>query len=176
MKLLIAMLSSLAVIVVMALSSAGSVSAKNDGGWRLPGLAKADSGTVACGGYYNEGATHRTRWVMRNLNDHADIRIDRIRVFDQAGNVLLDSELLGYLPPAFYGGLGPDDNVLEPLSTELYRSEGPPLPLPLPEEQTYVHVQFLVDWSAASKVVPLNVGLVRFTPAGYGIGSCETIR
>lgn len=124
--------------------------------------ARGFGGTVSCGGqHFNRlGGTeaHRTNYIIRNYNEHADINLDRVRVFDANGNVLFDSDITG-MPVFFNGVLSASDTSLNPHQTAQLRTNellGSNFLGQLDRP-----IQVIFDWSAQKKVLTLEVGNVR---------------
>ena len=131
----------------------------------VPGITKADSGSIVCGGFYKQDLSHRARWILRNENEEGDINIDRIRLYNKTGDLKLDTTLLdpndpsAGLPQDKNGILGPGQSVLAAHQTARYRSEDiPPLSSNLWGPG---NVQVVFDWSADKRVIPPAVSLVR---------------
>lgn len=148
------------------------------------------SGTIVCGGFYNitpdpASPTHRFRLIFKNINEQANIKIERGRVYFKDGTLAVDTNDTGYLPTGLNGILGPDNDILGPHQTEMYYSEYmfgymegqiPPL-------QTG-NVQVVIDWSSTSKAAPLKIGMIRHIydsnlssrPIARSSGECDVLQ
>lgn len=154
-------------VMVCLLLIAGYAEARNGNGGNAP-----VSGTIVCGGYYNItpdylNPTQRFRVIMRNINEQADIKIERVRLYYRNGEIAFDTnDYPGMFPDGRYGILGWDgekyNNILGPHQTEAYWSEND-----IFIEGGYINpdptenVQIVINWSSTSKATPLKVGLVR---------------
>lgn len=159
-KLMISVLISMLLLIT-------GVSSASEGDRRetLPGLEKARSGTVVCGGFYFMDRTHRSRWILRNVNDEDDITIDRMRIYNKRGEVLFDSLIdpndpCAGLLPGRNGILGPGQCVLGVYQTARYRSED--LPPFTSNPRGPGHVMVIFDWSAEKRIIPLAMTTVRY--------------
>ena len=132
-------------------------------------VAKADDGATTRSGILRCGGTNNVRlsgtemqltfWDVRNLSSTTPVSIDRVTIFDAAGNVLFDSRISG--TPSFQGGvsLGPTNNVLGPnQTTELVSSSVLPF---LSTAQIPIQVEFV--WSAPDRVPPLDIRAIRLS-------------
>jgi len=158
----------------------------------LPGYVSAHggggspfSGTIVCGGYYTLDNSQRYRIVMMNINEKADIKITRIRVYFKDGALGGDTDILGYIPAGRNNILGPTNDILGPHQTERYLSEDvygtEPDQVP-PLQQG--NVQTVIEWSSNSLAKPPVVSLVRHihnlsitgTPLARSSSTCESLR
>ena len=145
-----------------SLMLAVSGQAQASGGAWVPGLTKAKSGRIVCGGFYKLDLSHRSRWVLRNDNEKRNINIDRIRLYNKRGDLKLDTLIDPYNPsagiwPDINGILGPGQSILAAHQTALYRSED----LPAFSSSGPGNVQAVLDWSADKRVIPPAITLVR---------------
>ena len=129
----------------------------------VPGITKANSGSIVCGGFYKRDLSHRARWILRNENEEGDINIDRIRFYNKTGNLKLDTLIDPYNPsagmlPDKNGILGPGQSILAAHQTARYRSEDLP---PFSSMSGPGNVQAVLDWSADKRVIPPAIILVR---------------
>lgn len=151
-------------VVSLMLFVSGNVLASGWGTW-VPGLTKAKSGTIVCGGFYKQDLSQRARWVLRNVNEESDINIERVRLYNKYGDIKLDSLLVdpndpsAGIPPGKNGILGPYQSILAPHQTERYNSEN--LPPITPNISGPGNVQVIVDWSSEKRVIPPEIVLVR---------------
>lgn len=123
--------------------------------------------------------------MLRNLNEHADIKIDRVRVYFKDGTLAFDSDVLGHLPAGQNNIINPSNNVLKPHQVEQYNSEQvfgyaedqiPPL--------QQGHVEIDIDWSSAANENPLLVSNIRNVydlnlsnmPIARNAGKCEAVQ
>ncbi|MBI2990796.1 MAG: hypothetical protein HYY47_01460 [Deltaproteobacteria bacterium] len=125
------------------------------------GETVARQGVIRCGGNHflrlSGAEAHTTFYVLRNYNSADSISIDRMIAFEADGSVLFDSNVSG-LPPTTNGILGPTDNVLQPNQTAQFDSSAI---VPSFLAQTDRPIQLEIRWSAADKVLILDVSLVR---------------
>ena len=178
-------LSKLISVMVCLLLVVGYAEARNGNGGNAP-----VSGTIVCGGFYNitpdpMAPTHRFRLIFKNINEHADIKIERGRIYFKDGTLAADTDVSGYLPTGLNGILGGDKDILGPHQTEMYYSEYlfgymegqiPPL-------QTG-NVQVVIDWSSSGNVAPLKIGVVRhiydsnlsIRPIARSSGECNELQ
>ena len=148
-------------VVICLLLVTGFAQARNGGN------APA-SGTVVCGTFYNISptpmtATHRFRLIFKNINEQANIKLERGRIYFYDGTLAADTDISGYLPTGLNGIIGGDKDILGPHQTEMYYSEYlfgymdgqiPPLKTG--------NVQVVIEWSSNSKAAaPLEIGVVR---------------
>jgi hypothetical protein len=100
--------------------------------------------------------------LLKNINEVADIKIERIRLYYKDGTLAFDTnDYGGMIPPGRYFILHWENNILGPHQTELYRSEDIFSPAgEIPTDQIE-NVQSVVDWTSTSKATPLKVVLVR---------------
>jgi hypothetical protein len=150
----------------------------------VAGLSHAETemirgGVLRCGGTnflrLNGTEIQLTAYDLRNFSSRTPITVERVRIFDSFGAVLLDSRISGL--PLFQGGgvpLGPNNNVLGPnQTTEL--ATVPLLPF-LPPETRLLQVEFV--WSAPTAVPPLEVRVIRIgrerDPSTGAIGADRT--
>jgi len=129
----------------------------------VPGITKANSGSIVCGGFYKRDGSHRARWIIRNDNEKANINIDRIRLYNKIGDLKLDTLIDPYNPsagmlPDKNGILGPGQSVLAAHQTARYRSEELP---PFSSMSGPGNIQAVLDWSADKRVIPPAITLVR---------------
>ncbi len=124
----------------------------------------ARRGTVLCGGNYRfreQGADKTVNYTIRNYNDSTPIVVERIRLYDATGTLRYDTDVSGMLPTRD-NRLGPGDNTLEAHETDQF--SGPELVLSghFPDlSGSERPVQFIVDWKASRKVIPLDISQVR---------------
>ena len=152
--------------LMLAVSGQAQASGK---AW-VPGITKAKSGRIVCGGFYNRDDSHRSRWVIRNVNEKANINIDRIRLYNKTGDLKLDTLIDPYNPsagmlPDKNGILGPGQSILAAHQTALYRSEDLS---PFSSMSGPGNVQAVLDWSADKRVIPPAVTLVRMVYDSFG--------
>jgi hypothetical protein len=170
-------------VMVCLLLIAGYAEARNGNSGNAP-----VTGTIVCGGFYNVSPdpyspTQRFRLVLKNINEQADIKIVRGRIYFKDGSLAVDSNVTGELPPGLNGILGPENDTLEPHQTELYYSEYmfgwdggiPPL-------QTG-SVQIVIDWESTGNAAPLKASLVRHIyrpyeskPTARSSGKCDVLQ
>ena len=150
-------------LVSLMLAVSGQAQASGEA-W-APGLTKAKSGRIVCGGFYKQDLSQRARWILRNENEEENINLDRIRLYNKTGDLKLDTLLLdpnnpsAGLPSDKNGILGPGQSVLAAHQTARYRSEDiPPLSSNLSGPG---NVMVVFDWSADKRVIPPAVTLVR---------------
>ena len=131
----------------------------------IPGITKAESGRIVCGGFYKLNLTHRGRWVLKNENEEESINIDRIRLYNKKGDLKEDTALSdpndpsAGIPPDVNGILGPGQSVLAAYQTARYKSEDiPPFTL---NYNGPGNVQLVFDWSADKRVIPLAIRHIR---------------
>ena len=167
-----------------SLMLAVSGQAQASGGAWVPGLTKAKSGRIVCGGFYKQDGSQRARWILRNENEKRDINIDRIRVYNKTGNLIHDTLIDPYnpsagLPPDKNGILGPGQSILAAHQTARYRSEDSPFR----SISGSGNVLVVLDWSADKRVIPPAVGLVRLVYDSSGTillarssGKCNRVK
>ena len=148
------------------------------------------SGTIVCGGFYNitpdpMAPTHRFRLIFKNINEQANIKIERGRIYFKDGTLAADTDVSGYLPTGLNGILGGDKDILGPHQTEMYYSEYlfgymegqiPPL--------LTGNVQVVIQWSSSGNVAPLEIGVVRHIydttlsnkPIARSSGKCDVLQ
>ena len=152
----------------------------------VPGITKADSGSIVCGGFYKQDLSQRARWVLRNENEEENINIDRIRLYNKTGDLKLDTLIdpnnpSAGLPPDKNGIVGPGQSVVAAYQTVRYRSEDlPPLSSNLWGPG---NVLLVLDWSADKRVIPPAVSLVRLVYDSSGTmllarggGKCNRVK
>lgn len=179
-------LSKVLSVMVCLLLLAGYAEARNGNGGNAP-----VSGTIVCSGFYTYdeygSPTHRFRLIFKNINEQADIKIDRGRVYYRDGTLAADTNATGVniLPPGLNGILGPENDILGPHQTEMYFSEymfgdmEGQIP-PLLER----NVQIVIDWSSSGNVAPLEIGVVRHIydplvsnrPIARSSGKCDVLQ
>jgi hypothetical protein len=110
-----------------------------------------------------DGEVHFTAYSLRNISSTTPITVERVRIFDATGSVLVDSTITG-LPPFQEGvylgpttNLGVANNVLGPNQTTGLNSDQV-LPF-LPAAQRSLQVEFV--WSASARVLVPEVAGVR---------------
>jgi hypothetical protein len=127
---------------------------------RGEGAATARQGTIRCGGnnFLRLGGAEIqfASWVFRNFDSSQDITINRMRIFDATGAVLLDSAA-STLPLSDEGNIGPGNNVLGPNQTTQFDSN---TLIPF-LAQTNRPVQLELQWSAAKAALTLDGITVR---------------
>lgn len=166
-----------------SLMLAVSGQAQASGGAWVPGLTKAKSGRIVCGGFYKQDGSQRARWILRNENEKRDINIDRIRVYNKTGNLIHDTLIDPHnpsagLPPDKNGILGPGQSILAAHQTARYRSEDSPFR----SISGSGNVLVVLDWSADKRVIPPAVGLVRLVYDSSGTilarssGKCNRVK
>ena len=153
---------------------------------RAPGITKAESGRIVCGGFYKLDLSQRARWILRNENEEENINLDRIRLYDKTGDLKLDTLIdpnnpsAGLLPDA-NGIVGPGQSVVAAYQTVRYRSED----LPLFSSNLWEpgNVLVVLDWSADKRVIPPAVSLVRLVYDSSGTmllarggGKCNRVK
>lgn len=179
-------LSRLLSVAVCLLLIAGYAEARNGGNAPV-------SGTVVCGGYYNispdmYSPTQRFRVILRNINEQAAIKIERIRLYYRDGVIAFDTnDYIGMFPDGRYGILGWDgekyNNILGPHQTEAYWSENDIfIPGGYINPDPTENIQIVINWSSTSKATPLKVGLVRHIYNQSGVllarssGKCDDLQ